>query len=72
MKRGPRIVNYRDNSNFDTNNSRQAPKDCLHEVNREDEGFSEFRKRVSPIDSSKEARGECGLGVNSTKLLSNL
>ena len=72
MKRGPRIVNCRDYSKFDTYNSRQAPKDCLHEVTREDEGFSEFRKRVSPIVGSKEARGEYGLGVNSTKLLSNL
>ena len=35
MKKGPRIVLYRDYSTFDANNFRQALKDYLHEVQRE-------------------------------------
>ena len=42
MKRGPRIVLYRDYSKFDKDSFRQALRDCLHEANREDVGFSEF------------------------------
>ena len=45
-ERGPRIVLYRDYSKFDKNNFRQALKDCLHWVNREDVGFSEFNDRI--------------------------
>ena len=49
MRRGPRIVLYRDYSKFDKNNFRQALKDCLHEVTREDVGFSEFNDRVETV-----------------------
>ena len=49
MKRGPRIVLHRGYSKFDKNNFRQALKDCLHEVNREDVGFSEFNDRIETV-----------------------
>ena len=49
MKRGPRIVLYRDYSKFDKNNFRQALKDCLHVVNREDVGFSEVNDRIETV-----------------------
>ena len=48
MKKGSRIVLYRD-SKFDANNFRQVLKDCLHEVNREDVGSSEFNERVETL-----------------------
>ena len=49
MKRGPRIVLYRNYSKFDKNNLRQALKDCLQEVNREDVGFFEFNHRIETV-----------------------
>ena len=45
MKRGLRIVLYRDYSKFDANTFRQALKDYLNEVNREVEDFLNLMKK---------------------------
>ena len=49
IKRGPKIVIYRDYSKFHVNDFRRALKDSLNEVNGNDTDFSKFNGRVETV-----------------------
>ena len=49
IKRGPKIILYRDYSKFEVNNFRQARKDSLNEMDGNDTEFSEFNRRVETM-----------------------
>ena len=49
IKRGPKIILYRDYSKFEVNNFRQALKDSLNEMDGNDTEFSEFNRRVETV-----------------------
>ena len=49
IKRGPKIILYRNYSEFEIKNFRQALKDSLNEMDSNDAGFSEFNRRVETV-----------------------